>query len=40
LGPACPGLSASSVTNLKKTWEAEFKQWNSRSLEDKEYVYV
>jgi len=40
LGPACPGLSASTVTNLKKTWEAEFKQWNSRSLEDKEYVYV
>ena len=30
LGPECPGLSASTVTSLKKTWEAEFKQWNQR----------
>ena len=27
LGPECPGLSASTVTNLKKSWEAEFKEW-------------
>ena len=40
LGPECPGLSASTVTSLKKTWEAEFKEWNSQSLEGKEYVYV
>jgi len=40
LGPECPGLSASTVTHLKNTWEAEFKEWNSRSLEGKEYVYV
>jgi putative transposase len=40
LGPACPGLSASTVTSLKKSWEAEFKEWNKRSLEGKEYVYV
>jgi len=40
LGPACPGLSASTVTSLKKTWEAEFKEWNKRSLEGKEYVYL
>jgi putative transposase len=40
LGPECPGLSASTVTSLKKSWEAEFKDWNSLSLEGKEYVYV
>jgi putative transposase len=40
LGRDCPGLSASTVTSLKKSWEAEFKDWNQRSLEDKEYVYV
>lgn len=40
LGPACPGLSASTVTSLKKHWEAEFKEWNRRSLAGQEYVYV
>jgi transposase-like protein len=40
LGPRCPGLSASTVTNLKKTWEAEFQAWNDRSLKGKQYVYV
>lgn len=40
LGPECPGLSASTVTSLKKNWEAEFKKWNQRSLDGKEYVYV
>ena len=39
-GPQCPGLSASTVTSLKKTWEEEFGQWNRRSLESKQYVYV
>ena len=40
LGAECPGLSASTVTSLKKTWEAEFREWNHRSLEGKQYVYV
>lgn len=40
LGPECPGLSASTVTSLKKCWEAEFKEWNQRSLQDKQYVYI
>lgn len=40
LGPECPGLSASTVTTLKKTWEEEYGQWNKRSLEGKQYVYV
>jgi transposase-like protein len=40
LGPDCPGLSATTVTRLKKVWEEEYEQWSKRSLEDKEYVYV
>ena len=40
LGPECPGLSASTVTSLNKTWEAEFKEWNGRSLVGQEYVYI
>lgn len=35
-----PGLSASTVTSLKKNWEADSKEWNHRFLEGKEYVYV
>lgn len=40
LGAECPGLSASTITNLKKVWEEEFREWNQRSLEGQEYVYV
>jgi putative transposase len=40
LGPDAPGLSATSITRLKATWEAEFEAWNQRSLEGKHYVYV
>lgn len=40
LGTQCPGLSASTVTGMKKVWEAEYRQWNQRSLEGKQYVYV
>jgi transposase-like protein len=40
LGPACPGLSATTVTRLKGVWEREFQEWNQRSLEGKQYVYV
>ena len=40
LGPDCPGLSATTITRLKSVWEEEYKQWSSRSLEEKEYVYV
>ena len=28
------------MTSLKKAWEAEFREWNRRSLEGHEYVYV
>jgi len=40
LGAECPGLSASTITRLKGVWEAEFGDWNQRSLEGREYVYV
>jgi len=40
LGAECPGLSASTVTGLKKVWEEEYREWNQRSLEEKQYVYL
>jgi transposase-like protein len=40
VGPGCPGLSASTVTRLKSCWEDEFQEWNKRSLEGKQYVYL
>jgi putative transposase len=40
LGPDCPGLSATTIVRLKSVWEGEYKDWSSRSLEGKEYVYV
>jgi len=40
LGENAKGLSAGTITRLKKVWEEEYRQWNKRSLEDKEYVYV
>lgn len=40
LGPDCPGLSATTIVRLKSAWEQEYKDWSSRSLAEKEYVYV
>jgi putative transposase len=40
LGKDAKGLSASTITRLKKVWEDEYHQWNQRSLADKEYAYV
>ena len=40
LGEDAKGLSASTITRLKKVWEDEYQEWNKRSLADKEYVYV
>jgi transposase-like protein len=40
VGPAAAGLSASTVSRLKESWEQEFATWNRRSLEGKKYVYV
>ena len=35
-----PGLSASTVTRLINGWQEEQREWASRSLAGKEYVYV
>src|SRR3954451_15418145 len=40
LGPDAPGLSATTITRLKASWEGEFAAWNKRSLAGKRYVYV
>ncbi len=40
LGPDAPGLSATNICRLKRTWEDEWKDWSHHSLADKHYVYV
>jgi putative transposase len=40
VGPACPGLSASTVTRLLAQWQDEYQDWSKRSLKDKHYVYL
>ncbi len=40
LGKDAPGLSASTVSRLKDSWQADLESWQKRSLSDKEYVYV
>jgi len=40
LGPNAAGLSATTVTRLKATWEQQYKDWSRQSLADKQYVYV
>lgn len=40
LGRDVPGLSASTITRLKSSWEHDYREWSKRSLEVKQYVYV
>ena len=40
LGPDALGLSATTITRLKSTWEQEYKDWSKRSLAGKRYVYL
>jgi putative transposase len=40
LGPDAPGLSASTISRLKETWQAELDAWQARDLAGKRYVYV
>jgi transposase-like protein len=39
LGANAPGLSASTVSRLKESWQADLDAWQKRSLSGKEYVY-
>lgn len=40
LGEGVKGLSATNIVRLKKSWEADHKEWQGRSLENKKYVYI
>jgi putative transposase len=40
VGPSAAGLSATTITRLKATWEDEFQEWTKNSWEGKKYVYV
>jgi transposase-like protein len=40
LGPDAQGLSATTITRLKSSWEQEYKDWSKRSLVGKRYVYL
>jgi transposase-like protein len=40
VGPQAAGLSATTITRLMTVWQEEYKTWNRRSLEGKQYVYV
>ncbi|WP_346798123.1 IS256 family transposase [Halomonas sp. Bachu 37] len=39
LGEQAKGLSANTVSRLKKQWEAEHTDWRQRDLSDRRYVY-
>jgi transposase-like protein len=40
IGVGVPGFSANTVTRLKESWEHEYKEWSTRDLSGKEYVYL
>lgn len=40
LGPDARGLSATTITRLKSTWEQEYEDWSRRSLSGKRYAYL
>ena len=39
LGDQAKGLSATTVTRLKKQWETEHAEWHKRGLSEQRYVY-
>ncbi len=40
LGSEAKGLSASTISRLKRVWEEEHEAWSRRNLENKRYVYI
>ncbi len=40
LGEGAAGLSATTISRLKKGWEREYEGWRQRSLEGQEYAYI
>ena len=39
LGPQAPGLSAATISRLKRDWQGEHAAWCERDLSDRRYVY-
>ena len=39
LGPDAPGVSASTISRLKESWQTELETWQGRDLSSKRYVY-
>jgi transposase-like protein len=39
LGRNAPGLSATNIVRLKKLWEEDYRNWSSRDLSHKRYIY-
>ena len=40
LGDAARGLSATTISRLKESWQEEYQQWSQRDLSGKRYVYL
>ena len=40
LGEEAAGLSPTTITRLTATWEAEYQAWRTRSLAERDFVYV
>ena len=40
LGEGVKGLSSTNIVRLKRSWEEDFKSWQSRDLSNKKYVYI
>ena len=40
LGENAKGLSPTNIVRLKESWQAEYKEWTTRDLSDKHYVYI
>jgi putative transposase len=40
LGRDAPGLSASTISRLKETWQEEHRRWARRDLSNRHYVYL
>ena len=40
LGSQASGLSATNIVRLKACWQTEWKDWSSRSLKGKAYIYI
>jgi putative transposase len=39
LGPDAPGLSASTISRLKESWQTDLATWQARDLSNQRYVY-